>query len=53
MIISFYNKDFVGLQNNASLLIDKNSYRLIKRPIELNDFSCICEAFTEDIQPTL
>ena len=52
MIVSFYNKDFEGLQNNASLVVDKNSFRLTKRPIELNDFSCLCEAFTEDIQPT-
>lgn len=52
MIISFYNKDFEGLQNNASLVVDRDSYNLIKRPIETNDFSCVCEAFTEDIQPT-
>lgn len=52
MIISFYNKDFEPLLNNASLLIDKNSYYLVKRPVELNDFSCVCEPFTEDIQPT-
>lgn len=52
MIISFYNKDFQGLQNNASLVVDRESYSLVKRPIETNDFSCVCEAFTEDIQPT-
>ena len=51
MIVSFYDKDFNPLLDNASLLIDKNSYHLVKRPIELNDFSCVCEPFTEDIQP--
>lgn len=52
MIVSFYDKNFRGLQNNASLTIDKSSYKLIKRPIEMNELSCTCEAFTEDIQPT-
>lgn len=52
MIASFYDKDFRGLQNNASLVIDRNSYRLIKRPVEVNDLTCTCQAFTENIQPT-
>ena len=52
MIVSFYDKNFVGLQNNASLVVSRDSYKLIKRPVELNDISCICEAFTENIQPT-
>lgn len=52
MIVSFYDREFNALLNNASLLIDKDSYSLIKRPVELNDFSCVCEPFTEDIQPT-
>ena len=52
MIISFYDKDFNALQNNASLLIDRNDFNLVKRPIELNEFTCSCEAFTENIQPT-
>ena len=51
MIVSFYDINFKGLQNNAALVIDKESYKLIKRPIEYNDLTCICEAFTEDIQP--
>lgn len=51
MIVSFYDINFKGLQNNAALVIDKDSYKLIKRPIEYNDLTCICEAFTEDIQP--
>lgn len=52
MIASFYDKDFKGLQNNASLVISKDSYSLIKRPVEMNTLSCVCEPFTEDIQPT-
>lgn len=52
MIISFYDKNFKGLQNNASLVVDKDSYSLIKRPIEMNSLTCICEPFTENIQPT-
>ena len=52
MIISFLDREFKGLQNNASLVVDKASYNLIKRPVELNELSCTCEPFTEDIQPT-
>lgn len=52
MIASFYDKDFKGLQNNASLVIAKDSYSLVKRPVEMNSLSCVCEPFTEDIQPT-
>ena len=52
MIASFYDKDFKGLQNNASLVISKDSYSLIKRPVEMNTLSCVCEPFAEDIQPT-
>lgn len=52
MIVSFYDKNFKGLQNNASLVVDKNSYSLIKRPIEMNSLRCVCEPFTENIQPT-
>lgn len=52
MILSFYNKDFEGLENNASLVVSKKHFKIIKRPVELNDFSCICEPITEDIQPT-
>ena len=52
MIASFYDKDFKGLQNNASLVIAKDSYSLIKRPVEMNTITCVCEPFTEDIQPT-
>lgn len=52
MIVSFYDKNFKGLQNNASLVAKKDSFSLIKRPVEMNTLSCICEPFTEDIQPT-
>lgn len=52
MIVSFYDKNFKGLQDNASLVVAKDSYSLVKRPVEMNTISCVCEAFTEDIQPT-
>lgn len=53
MIVSFYDNNFKGLQDNSSLVIDEdNSYKLVKRPTELNDLSCKCEAFIESIQPT-
>lgn len=52
MIVSFYDKDFKGLQNNASLVVKKDSYSLVKRPVEMNTIKCVCEPFTEDIQPT-
>lgn len=52
MIISFYDNNFKGLQNNASLRVDNDGYKLIKRPVELNELTCKCEAFSEDIQPT-
>lgn len=52
MIASFYDKGLKGLLNNASLRIDNNSYKLIKRPVELNELTCTCEAFTENINPT-
>lgn len=52
MIVGFFDKNFKGLQNNASLVVQKNGYSLIKRPIEMNTLQCTCEPFTEDIQPT-
>lgn len=52
MIIAFLDKNFKPIANNASLAIDKKNFNLIKRPIELNDFNCVCEAFTADFQPT-
>lgn len=52
MIVSFYDKNFKGLQNNSSLTVANDSFKLVKRPIEINTLTCKCEAFTEDIQPT-
>lgn len=52
MIVSFYDRNFKGLQDNASLVIDSNSYSLIRRGVELDELKCTCEPFTEDIQPT-
>jgi len=52
MIVSFYDENFVGLQNNASLSVESKTYKLIKKPVELNELTCTCEAFTENIQPT-
>ena len=37
MIISFYNEKFVGLQNNASLVVDNPSYSLVRRGVELDE----------------
>jgi hypothetical protein len=51
MILSFYDKTFKGLQNNASLVIDSNSYLLTKRGVDLDELKCVCEPFTQDIQP--
>ena len=52
MIISFYDKDFAGLQNNASLVVDNKSYSLIRRGVDMDELKCTCEPFTENIQPT-
>lgn len=52
MIVSFYDKNFKGLQNNAALVVDNASYSLIRRAVDLDELTCTCEAFTENIQPT-
>lgn len=52
MIVSFYDNKFERLLNNSSLKVDNDGYKLIKRPVELNELTCTCEAFTESIQPT-
>lgn len=52
MILTFYDKDLNKIANNTALIIDRKNFKLIKRPIELNDFSCVCESFTEDVNPT-
>lgn len=52
MIVSFYDENFKGLQNNASLVVGKDSFKLVKRPVDIDSLNCVCEAYTEDIQPT-
>lgn len=52
MIATFYDKNFLGMQNNASLIIDDASYSLVKRGIDFDTLTCTCEAFTENIHPT-
>ena len=52
MIVSFYDRNFKGLQDNASLVVDINSYSLIRRGVDFDELKCVCEPFTEDIQPT-
>lgn len=52
MIVSFYDKNFKGLQNNASLVVDNQSYSLVRRGVDFDSLSCKCEPFTENIQPT-
>lgn len=52
MIAAFYDKDFNPLYNNATLAVDDKGYKLIKRPVELNELSFTCEAFDQDIKPT-
>lgn len=51
MIISFYDKNFKGLQNNAALVVDNSSFSLVRRAVDCDDLKCRCEAFTENIQP--
>ncbi len=52
MIVSFYDRLFKPVDDNASLSVDLPSFKLVKRPVEMNDLSCKCEPFSEDIQPT-
>lgn len=52
MIVTFYNKKFEGLQDNASLVVDNGSYSLVRRGVEMDELKCTCETFTADIQPT-
>ena len=51
MIISFYDKAFKGLSDNAALVVDNPSYSLVRRGVDFDSLSCKCEAFSEDIQP--
>lgn len=50
MIISFYDKNFVALQDNASLNVGKWSLR--RKAVDFDDFSATSEAFVENINPT-
>lgn len=52
MILTFYDKNYNAIQNNSTLLVGNSSLKLIKRPVELNTFTCTCKAFEEDILPT-
>lgn len=52
MIVTFYDREFRGLQNNASLIVANGSYSLIRRGVEMDELKCTCEAFTANIQPT-
>ena len=50
MIITFYDKDFKALQNNASLVVGKWSIK--RRAVDFDDFTATSEAFVEDVNPT-
>lgn len=50
MFITFYDKDFKALQNNASLNV--GSYTIKRRAVDFDDFTCISEPFIEDVNPT-
>ncbi len=52
MIVTFYDKDFKGLQDNAALVVGNGSFSLTRRGVEMDELKCTCEAFTADIQPT-
>lgn len=49
MITTFYSKDFVPLQNNASLNVGK--FQLTRRAVDFDDFSLTSEAFVENVNP--
>lgn len=50
MIVSFYDKNFVPLQNNASLNV--SNWSLKRKAVDLDDFTATCEPFLENINPT-
>ena len=50
MIITFYDKDFNALQDNASLNVGE--WNLTKRAIDYDDFTATSEPFLEKINPT-
>jgi len=49
MIVSFYDKDFVALQNNASLSVGK--WELRRKAVDYDDFSLTSEPFIQDVNP--
>ena len=50
MIITFYDKNFTALQDNASLNVGK--WSLTRRAVDFDDFTATSEPFLEDINPT-
>lgn len=50
MIITFYDKDFNPLQDNASLNVGE--WNLTRRAVDYDDFTAISEPFLEEINPT-
>ena len=50
MIITFYDKDFNALQDNASLNVGE--WNLTRRAVDYDDFTATCEPFLEKINPT-
>lgn len=50
MIITFYDKNFTALQENASLNVGK--WSLTRRAVDFDDFTATSEPFLEDINPT-
>lgn len=50
MIISFYDKDFKALQNNATLNVGE--FDLRKRAVDFDEFRFKSEPFIEDANPT-
>ncbi len=50
MIISFYDKNFKALQNNATLNV--GDFDLRKRAVDFDEFRFKSEPFVEDINPT-
>lgn len=50
MILTFYDKNFVALQDNASLNV--GDWELKRNAVDFDDFSATSEAFIENINPT-
>lgn len=49
MIATFYDKNFVALQNNASLNVGR--WELKRKAVDFDDFSLTSEPFIEDVNP--